>query len=168
MASSCDTIKVVKMYFGADHGGFALKEYVKNWLAQQSNVFDGEIEDLGALTHVPDDSYVPYARKVAELVQKDAGEPESEQRNFGILVCRSGGGMCIAANRYHNVRAVVCRNRADVIHAREHNNANILVLEGDRVTPVQAEEMVRVFLHTPFGEGRHLSRVRAIDEKRKE
>lgn len=156
------------MFIGADHGGFALKEYIKNWLVAQTDVFDGQVEDLGALTLVPDDSYVPYARAVAELIQVEAGEPESEQKNFGILVCRSGGGMCIVANRYHKVRAVVCRNRADVLHAREHNNANILVLEGDRVTPVQAEEMVRVFLQTAFGEGRHLSRVRAIDEKRKE
>lgn len=158
----------MKIFFGADHGGFALKEYVKNWLSAQTNFFDGLIEDLGAFTLIPEDSYVPFARSVAELIQKDAGEPESEQKNFGILVCRSGGGMCIAANRYDRVRAVVCRNRADVLHAREHNNANILVLEGDRVTPVQAEEMVRVFLQTAFGEGRHLPRVRAIDEKRKE
>jgi RpiB/LacA/LacB family sugar-phosphate isomerase len=156
------------MYLGADHGGFALKEYVKNWLTVQTALFDGVIEDIGAQTLDPEDSYVPYAREVAQLIQKDSGEPESEQKNFGILVCRSGGGMCIAANRYERVRAVVCRNRADVIHSREHNNANILVLEGDRVTPVQAEEMVRVFLQTAFGEGRHVSRVRAIDEKRKE
>jgi RpiB/LacA/LacB family sugar-phosphate isomerase len=155
------------MFIGADHGGFALKEYVKNWLVGQTNLFTGEIEDVGALTLDSTDSYVPYARAVAEFIQAGAGEPESEQENFGILVCRSGGGMCIAANRYNNVRAVVCRNRADVLHAREHNNANILVLEGDRVTPVQAEEMVRVFLQTAFGEGRHIPRVRAIEEKRK-
>ncbi len=154
--------KHMKIFLGADHGGFALKEYISQWLASQSY----EVVDYGALTHDPQDSYVPFAQAVAKRIAQDSGEPESEQSHFGILVCRSGGGMCIAANRYDGVRAVVCRNRADVLHAREHNNANILVLEGDRVTPVQTEEMIRAFCSTAFAGGRHTPRVRAIEYRK--
>lgn len=156
----------MQIFFGTDHGGFRLKEYLKHWLAEQSFSAEFEVVDLGAFTLDPDDSYVPFAQAVAKQVQQDAKEPESEPVSFGILLCRTGGGMSIAANRYDGVRAVVCRNRGDALHARAHNNANVVVLEGDRVSPVQAEEILQTFLTTPFEEGRHLARIRAIEYRK--
>src|SRR5690606_19425926 len=91
-------------------------------------------------------------------------DPAHDPFTLGLLLCRTGGGMAIVANRFPFVRAVVCRTKDDVIHAREHNNANVLVLEGEYISVDEAKEFIRTFLATPFGEGRHTRRVVEIEK----
>lgn len=143
------------IYLGADHGGFAVKEQIKQWLASGGY----EMIDMGAPTLVPDDDYPIYAQAVALKIQED---PE---KNRGILLCRSGGGMAIAANRFKEVRAVDCKSVEEAVHARQHNDANVLTLPAEWVTGEQAIDIVQAFLTTPFsGEQRHIQRIKKIDE----
>lgn len=150
------TIK--SLFIGTDHGGFAIKQTLKPWLAELA----GQIDDLGAKTLDPDDDYPQFGRAVAEQVNSAAEPVEADPTVWGLLLCRSGAGMAIAANRFPSVRAVVCRSVEDARHAREHNNANVVVLEGDYVTDAEAKAIVQTFLGTKFGGGRHARRLRQI------
>lgn len=129
----------MKIYLGADHGGFELKERLK-LLMQQQGV---EIEDCGASTLVPDDDYPVFAKIVAEKMMSDSS-------SFGVLICRSGGGMAIAANRYKGIRAVDCMNVEAAIHARTNNDANVLTLAAEWMSETDAVKIVDAFLHTAF------------------
>lgn len=154
----------MKLYVGTDHGGFAVKEAVYPWL--QSLIDEqilAEVHDMGAFAFDADDDYPSFGAAVARSVAEAKEDPTEEPHTLGLLLCRSGGGMTILANRFSNVRAVVCRTKDDVVHAREHNNCNVLVLEGDHVSVDEAKELVRVFLATPFGGGRHARRVLQIE-----
>lgn len=149
------------IYLGADHGGFELKEQVALWLNEWGFAF----EDLGAHELMPQDDYTDYVKAVAERVaREDQRSLPWSDRTKGILVCRSGGGMCIGANRYPNVRAVYVDSEESARHSRTDNDANIISLAGDWVTRDQAHAAVRAFLETEFShEERHDRRVRAIE-----
>lgn len=152
------------IFLGADHGGFELKEFLKTQLALSA---EHQLKDAGAFALNPTDNYPEFAQEVAHAVSQasesaDADQHISEPQTWGILICRSGGGMAIAANRHKLVRAVVCRTLEDVDHARRHNNANILVLEGDHLVPETAMALVQSFLGTPFDGGRHERRVQQL------
>lgn len=153
------------VFLGADHGGYALKEALRVWLSEQPQLAESVIDD-GAFDLDPSDDYVTFGAAVARDVSLELLPPEEEPTTFGVLACRSGGGMCIVANRFAGVRAVVCRNEDDVNHARRHNNANILVLEGDHISQEEAQKLTKLFLETPFDAGRHIERVQAIEELR--
>jgi ribose 5-phosphate isomerase B len=142
----------VRVALGADHAGFALKEELRRWLETQGH----EAADFG--TDSPDSvDYPDYAQKVAQAVAAGLAER-------GILVCGSGVGMAIAANKVRAVRAAHCNNLYVAALARQHNDANVLTL-GARETAVPlALEIVRVFLATAFGEGRHRRRVQRIHQ----
>jgi ribose 5-phosphate isomerase B len=129
----------MKIYLGADHGGFELKEYLKTYLAQKGFA----VEDCGAATLVPDDDYPVYAKIVAEKVLSDSDAK-------GILICRSGGGMAIAANRFKGIRAVDCMTVESAIHARTNNDANVLTLAAEWISQDDAEKIVDAFLETEF------------------
>ncbi len=135
---------------GADHAGFEYKEKIKA-LLQSMNV---PFEDLG--THSLDSTdYPDYAHQVSLAVA--AGKAE-----FGILVCGTGIGMSIVANKHSGIRAANTESVAGAKLARQHNNANILAL-GARLTPWEtAKEIVQAFLATPFEGGRHQRRVDKI------
>jgi len=134
----------------SDHGGFQLKEFLKNQLAAAGH----EVEDLG-----PDCArscdYPPYAAKAAERVlAADC---------LGVLICGTGLGMSIAANRFAGVRAALCTNEFMARMAREHNEANILCL-GERVVGQGlAWSMVQTFLETSFAGERHQRRLDLIE-----
>jgi ribose 5-phosphate isomerase B len=125
----------MRIYLGADHRGFELKEEIKNWL--QENEY--EAEDVGAFVFDPEDDYVDMALKVAESV-------EGGEDDMGILLCGSGHGVEMIANRFSHVRAIIGFNDEVTVQAREHEDANILVLAAEWVETSEAIERVRMFL----------------------
>ncbi len=139
------------LLIASDHAGFELKEKLKRALQERGVAFD----DLG--THSPDSvDYPDYARQVARAISQ--GEAER-----GVLVCGSGQGMAMTANRYHGVRAALPWSEETARLSREHNDANVLAL-GGRVLPADAaEKILQVWLDTPFQGGRHAGRVKKID-----
>ena len=126
----------MRIYLGADHRGFELKEEIKNWL--QENEY--EVEDTGAFIFDPEDDYVDYALKVAESIEGGASDDR------GILLCGSGHGVEIVANRFPRVRAILGFNDEVTVQGREHEDANILVLAADWLEGGEATERVRMFL----------------------
>ena len=139
-----------KICIASDHAGFKMKESIKDFLINR-NI---SIIDLGPMNDNSVD-YPDYAKKVARNVI-------SKKSNVGILVCGSGTGMAISANKFKKIRAAVCYNIASTRLSRMHNNANILAL-GSRLTNKQnAIKLVNVFLSTKFEGGRHLRRVKKI------
>lgn len=137
----------MKIAIGADHGGYRLKEMIRVLVSDLGH----EVQDMGCYSTVSVD-YPEIARMVCELV--DTGAVER-----GILICGTGIGMSMAANRYAHVRAALCHDHYTARMSREHNNANILCL-GERVIGFGvAEEIARIWLATDFSGGRHLGRI---------
>lgn len=135
----------------ADHGGYLLKQAI----ADHCRAAGLAVEDLGTDSSASCD-YPQYAHAVCQRVLV---VPDS----LGILVCGTGMGMSMAANRHPGIRAALCANEFYARMAREHNDANVLCL-GERVLgPGLALAVVDAFLATPFGGGRHLRRIQAID-----
>jgi ribose 5-phosphate isomerase B len=142
----------MKVAIGSDHAGFELKEKVKEFL--QSNGY--HFEDFGANSDEASD-YPEYAKKVSEAV---LGGFE-----FGILICGSGIGMSIAANKFPGIRAAFCMNHSLAVASREHNNANVLTLAARFTTDLEAKRIVKAFLETKFsGEERHVRRLKKLAE----
>ena len=138
----------MKLVIASDHAGFALKEKIREYLLGQKY----SLEDCGAYSADPA-NWAEYGAKAAAKVSAD---PEN---TVGILLCGSGIGMSIVANKFRNVRAALCHDENDALTARGHNNANVLSL-GARVTdPEKALLIVDVFLRTPFEGGRHQLRL---------
>jgi ribose 5-phosphate isomerase B len=141
----------VKLAIGCDHGGFELKQEILKFLKTVANL---EVLDLGPAGGESVD-YPDFGAKVAEAVARGT-------MDRGILICGTGIGMSIVANRYPNVRAALCHDHFTAQMSREHNDANILVL-GERVTGKGvALELVKTWLDTPFAGGRHQKRLDKI------
>ncbi len=137
----------MKIAIGSDHGGFALKEVILTLLQG----FDHDVEDVGCYGHDSVD-YPEFADRVCEKISQGTADK-------GILICGTGIGMSMAANKHEGVRAALCSDQYTARMSREHNDANILCL-GERVTgPGVAEEIVRTWLSTSFGGGRHQRRI---------
>lgn len=144
----------MKIYIGADHGGYQLKEELKAFLTEKGH----EVMDLGAHELDPQDDYPDFVIPAAERVAHDPG-------SFGIVLGRSGNGEAIAANKVKRIRAALCLSIEMAKKAREHNDANVLSLGGDFVDSDTARKIVDVFLTTPFSsEERHERRIRKITE----
>ena len=140
-----------RIALGADHRGFALKNELLGWLQQ-----DYEIQDLGARTLVPDDDYPDVAAAVARAVTL-----KTVQR--GIIVCGSGVGACIAANKIPGIRACLCHDTYSAHQGVEHDDMNILCLGTDVVGFELARELINTFLKASFiGEERHQRRLKKI------
>ncbi|MGE4546914.1 MAG: ribose 5-phosphate isomerase B [Desulfurella sp.] len=140
---------------GSDHAGFSMKEIIKEYLAGLNYQF----EDVGTFNEDSVD-YPDFAKKVAKKVQNSD--------NFGILICGTGLGMSMSANRFSGVRCALCHDAYTAEFARKHNNANILAF-GGRTTGVEiAKQMVYIFLNTSFEGGRHQRRVNKIDTEGEE
>lgn len=138
------------IFVGSDHGGFALKELVLRAFP--------DAQDLGAHELDPEDDYPQYAHAVAEKV---AADPDVR----GILLCRSGSGMLMAANRHAGVRAFLAWNADIVQEARHDNDANIMVVAADFETEADVLPLIDAFLHTSFsGDARHVRRIAALDK----
>jgi ribose 5-phosphate isomerase B len=137
---------------GSDHGGFVLKEKLKPIFEEHGL----RITDIGVHEEKPAD-YPDIARQVAELVARgDAAR--------GVIIDGAGIGSCIVANKFPGVRAALCYDKASARNSREHNDSNVLTLGGRLLTSTQAEDVLRVWLSTPFGGGRHAARVQKIAE----
>lgn len=141
----------MKIALGADHGGFALKEIVKKHLENKGF----EVLDKGCYSTESVD-YPVYAKAVANSIL-------NKEADFGILICGTGIGISIAANRFKGIRAALCSNSTMAKLTREHNDANILALGARMTGDVLALEIVDEFLKTEFLGGRHLTRIQAIE-----
>jgi ribose 5-phosphate isomerase B len=129
----------VKIYLGADHGGYELKNELREHLSKAGH----DVEDLGADTLDPEDDYPRYAYNVAtKVLGDDAG--------VGLLICRSGQGMAIAANRVRGIRAAIAWNKETAAHGRRDDNVNVLVLASDYTDREKSFEAVDAFLETGF------------------
>ena len=143
-------ISLKKIFISSDHAGFKLKEIIKKYLLKKKmNYFD-----LGPSSDNRVD-YPDYAHKVSQEVKKS-------KNNVGILVCGSGTGMNIAANKHKNIRAAQCFNLKSTKLSRLHNDANIITLGERLIGKNLAMKCVNVFLKTDFEGGRHLKRVKGI------
>ncbi len=137
---------------GCDHAGFPLKEKVKSYLLEKGI----EVEDKG--THSLDSvNYTDYGAEVASEVSSGA-------YSRGILICGTGLGMSMIANRYKNVRAALCSEGFSVAMSRQHNDSNILVLGGRVIGESLGVDLVKIWLETPFEGGRHLSRIEKFEQ----
>lgn len=141
-----------KIALGSDHGGFELKSEVKKYLETKGY----EVLDFGTNSSDSVD-YPDYAKLVGNAVV-------NKEADYGILICGTGIGISIAANKISGVRAALCHNVWTTRLTREHNNANILCMGGRVIGPGIALEMVDVFLNTEFEGGRHATRVGKIEE----
>lgn len=140
----------MKVAIGSDHRGFAAKQQIKSILTQLGH----EYTDFGATDSNPVD-YPDTAYLAATSVAK-------KQADRGILICATGLGMSIAANKIKGIRAVVCHDELSAQISRDHNDANVLCISGDQVNEVLLRKMVEVWLNTKFSGGRHERRVRKI------
>ncbi|OCL87385.1 ribose 5-phosphate isomerase B [Arcobacter porcinus] len=141
----------MKYFIASDHAGIELKEFIKDILKKE-NI---EIIDMGPNSKDRVD-YPDFAKLVCEEVQK-------EKSHFGILVCGSGIGMSMAANKFDGIRAALCHNIYSAKMAREHNDANVICL-GERVSGEGIiEEIIKTWLNSSFEGGRHQGRVEKIN-----
>ena len=142
----------MKLALAADHGGYLLKEAIKSYLLTAGH----EVDDVGCFSPESVD-YPDFADKaVARVIDKHC--------DVGILVCGTGIGIGIAANKVHGIRAALCHDCFSAEYCRRHNDANILTMGGRVIGPGLAREIVRIFLSTGFDGGRHAVRVAKIAE----
>ncbi len=141
------------IYLGADHAGFNLKEELKKYLEELGY----EYEDLGNKVLESEDDYPDFALKIAEKV--------IETNEKGILICATGFGMAMAANKIKGIRAAVCWDDFTALQSREHNDANILCLGSKIIDSETAKKIVRTWLETDFSnDERHVRRLKKIEE----
>lgn len=142
------------IYLGADHRGYQLKKEVIDWLTDQQIAYT----DFGATKYDAEDDYNDFAKQVAKAVSEN---PDS----FGILLCGSGQGMCMQANRHKSIRAALCNNAAEAIETREHNDANILCISADNARD-HFTEIIDSFLSTqPLPDEKYKRRCQKLDEE---
>ena len=139
-----------KISLASDHAGFSLKEIIKKKLIKNKV----KVLDFGPYNKDKVD-YPDYAKKVARNIS-------SKKTNMGILVCGSGTGMAMSANKLRKIRAAVCYNSVSTRLSRTHNNANILALGSRLTNKKEALKLVNIFLSTKFEGGRHLRRIKKI------
>ena len=136
---------------GSDHAGFLVKEKIKFFL-NKANI---KLLDIGTFSEERVD-YPDYGKKLALAVKN--------KTVFGILICGSGIGVSIAANRIKKIRAAVCYNKKSASLARKHNNANVLCLGARLIDFKNIKTIVNTFISTKFEKGRHLTRVKKLDK----
>ncbi|MGE5327388.1 MAG: ribose 5-phosphate isomerase B [Deltaproteobacteria bacterium] len=141
----------MRIAIGADHGGFDLKEKVRHYLSGQGHA----VADLGTNSAAAVD-YPDFARKVAERVAAKGAE-------FGIVICGTGLGVAMTANKVRGIRAAPCSETLSARFARSHNDANVLTMGGRLIDYSTAVKILDVFLSTPFEGGRHQRRVDKIN-----
>lgn len=140
-----------RILIASDHRGFLLKQKITDHFSHVSKL---DIQDMGPFSEAQAD-YPDYAQKLCHGLKEG---------DMGILICGTGIGMSISANRYLHVRAALCSNKDMAFKARSHNNANILVLGGDIIGYNEAITMIDAFQKTPFEGGRHAQRTDKINK----
>ena len=141
---------------GCDHGGYKLKEEIKKYLDEKKIPY----KDFGT-NNTDRTDYPIYAEKVAKSIQ-------SKECDSGILICTTGLGMCMAANKFKGIRCAVCSDEALAKQAKEHSNVNVLALPGEYVSITRAVPIIRIWLASEFLKGRYAERIQMIDEIEKE
>lgn len=142
----------MRIALGADHGGFDLKNKIANYLKENKY----EVIDFGTNSSVSV-NYPDFAKMVGNAIIK-------KEADFGILICGTGIGISIAANKIKGIRCALSTNTTMARLSREHNNANILALGSRIVGELLALEMVEIFLSTPFQDERHLIRINMLED----
>ena len=143
-------MKIKKVILASDHAGFKLKEEIKNFLIKKRK----KILDLGTKNNNSVD-YPDYAHLLSRKMKRNKNQ-------IGILICGSGTGMTMAANKHKNIRAALCYNIKSTKLSRSHNNANVMALGSRLIKKKVALQCVNTFLKTDFEGGRHLRRVKKI------
>jgi len=143
-------VKQKRLFLGNDHGAIVIRPAV----IQAAKLLGFEILDFGT-DSVESVDYPCYAKKVCDALKDNAG--------IGILMCGTGIGVSIAANRYRHIRAALCHEEQEAQLARQHNNANVLCLGGRILTPEMAAKLTNLFLTSTFEGGRHQKRIDLID-----
>lgn len=141
---------------GSDHGGYKLKEEIKKYLEEK------EIEyiDCGSYSEENVD-YPDIAKEVAEKIQ-------SKKCEEGILICRSGIGMSIVANKFRGIRCAKCENEQEAKVSKMHNSSNVLAIGADYISTSEAIRVVRAWIATEFEGGRHENRIKIIERIEKD
>ena len=138
-----------KIYIASDHAGFKLKSNILSKFAKKKKIID-----LGPNSSISVD-YPDYAKKLSKKIASD-------KSSFGILICGSGMGMAITANKIKNVRAALCYSSKNTKLSRLHNNANIITLGERLISKNKAINLIKIFLGTKFEGGRHLRRIKKM------
>ncbi len=141
----------MKIVLASDHAGFELKSTLSAWLLNMGH----EVYDIGVFSEERVD-YPEFGAELGRVVS--AGEAE-----FGVAVCGSGQGICMAANKIHGIRGAVIQTVEDAQLSRAHNDANVACFGGRVSDPLVAQEALAVFLSTPFEGGRHAARVAQLN-----
>ncbi|MFL2894692.1 MAG: ribose 5-phosphate isomerase B [Candidatus Pelagibacter sp.] len=138
-----------KIYIASDHAGFKLKNNILSKFSKNKKIID-----LGPNSSISVD-YPDYAKKLSKKIASD-------KSSFGILICGSGMGMAITANKIKNVRAALCYSNKNTKLSRLHNNANIITLGERLISKNKAINLIKIFLGTKFEGGRHLRRIKKM------
>ena len=139
-----------KIFISSDHAGYKLKEQIKNKFSKKYSLIDLGTDNSNISVNYPD-----YAHELCKKVAKNA-------KNMGILVCGSGIGMSMAANRHKKIRAAVCYSLKNTKLSRLHNNANVITLGSRLINKNIAFKCVEAFVNTNFEGGRHIKRIKKI------
>ena len=139
-----------KIFIASDHAGYSLKEYVKKFLNRKKI----QIKDVGANSNEKVD-YPDYAHKLSKVIKKN-------RNSIGVLICGSGQGMIMAANKHKNIRAALCYNVKSTKLSRLHNDANVITLGSRLISKKNALKYLNIFLKTKFEGGRHKKRIMKI------
>jgi ribose 5-phosphate isomerase B len=144
-------MRIQKVFVASDHAGYRLKQTVLEWLKRMNVSY----EDLGPYTEDVSVDYPDFAQKVGNAIQE-------QKDTYGILLCGSGIGISMAANKMPFIRAALCSEPVSAKLSRLHNNANVLCMAGRLLGPTMALDIVSVFLSTDFEGGRHQGRIQKI------
>ena len=139
-----------KIVIASDHAGYSLKEYIKNFLLKKKI----SIKDVGTKNDESVD-YPDYAHKLSKILKKN-------KKAIGVLICGSGQGMIMTANKHKNIRAALCYNAKSTKLSRLHNDANIITLGSRLISKKNAIKYLKIFLKTKFEGGRHKKRIKKI------
>ena len=139
-----------KIVIASDHAGYSLKEYIKKFLSRKKIL----LKDIGTKTEEKVD-YPDYAHKLSKIIKKN-------RNTVGVLICGSGQGMIMTANKHKNIRAALCYNVKSTKLSRLHNDANIITLGSRLISKKNAVKYLKIFLKTKFEGGRHKKRIKKI------
>jgi len=142
----------MRIVIGSDHAGFSLKKSCVDFLKKHEKY---EVLDIGVFNENPS-NYPLIANKAVAKIEEGLCD-------CGILICGTGIGMSITANRHKGIRAALCYNELTAYLSRAHNDANVLVMGGRVITEEDAFKLIKIFIETPFEHGRHIERLNLID-----
>ncbi len=155
----------MKIFIGADHRGFELKEKLKPWLTSLGH----EVVDCGNTTYEKTDDYPDFSFAVADRVASPFSKPGTLPKAAGIVICGSAVGVTVAANKVKGARCSPGLGVEEVKRGREDDDLNVLALSGDYINEDRILEMIKAFLETPFiGDERHTRRLKKIEARERQ